>query len=80
MFYNKHPYEDKKAVGEIALNAIKQIGQTFYYQLIQGVQSTYCNIKDNDANVVGIVTVEDILEDLVGEIYDEDDIGGDFDA
>lgn len=33
-------------------------------------------VRDNDGDVVGILTVEDILEELVGEIYDENDIGG----
>ncbi|MBQ1632723.1 MAG: HlyC/CorC family transporter [Clostridia bacterium] len=33
-------------------------------------------VRDNDGKVLGILTVEDILEKLVGEIYDEDDVGG----
>lgn len=33
-------------------------------------------VRDNDGKVLGILTVEDILEELVGEIYDEDDVGG----
>ena len=36
-------------------------------------------VKDNDGKVLGILTVEDILEELVGEIYDEDDVGGELD-
>ena len=34
-------------------------------------------VKGNDGEILGIITVEDILEQLVGEIYDEDDAGGD---
>lgn len=31
-------------------------------------------VVDNTGNVIGLITMEDILEELVGEIWDEDDI------
>jgi len=34
-----------------------------------------CAVADDQGRVIGIITVEDILEELVGEIMDEDDVG-----
>lgn len=33
-------------------------------------------VRNDEGEIAGILTVEDILEELVGEIYDEDDMGG----
>lgn len=43
-----------------------------FYQM-QKTRIPHALVKQNDATIVGFVTIEDVLEELVGEIYDESD-------
>ncbi len=44
------------------------------FKIMQANQQAMSIVKDRDAKVVGLVTMEDILEKLVGKIFDEYDI------
>lgn len=43
-----------------------------FYQM-QNTRIPHALVKQNDGKIVGFVTIEDVLEELVGEIYDESD-------
>jgi CBS domain containing-hemolysin-like protein len=40
-------------------------------------KTTMAIVRDDEGNTVGLVTVEDFLGELVGEIYDEEDVVND---
>ena len=43
---------------------------------LSAAKTPFAIVRGHDGAYVGAVTVEDILEELVGEIYDESDEGG----
>ena len=44
------------------------------FDAMRGTQHYLAVIRDEDGHTLGIATIEDFLEELVGEIWDEDDI------
>lgn len=44
-------------------------------RLMQNTKNHMAIVVDNDSNPLGIITLEDIIEEVIGEVYDEDDDG-----
>jgi CBS domain containing-hemolysin-like protein len=45
---------------------------------LKEARASICAVLDEYGRLDGLVTVEDVVEELVGEIWDEDDLGGDI--
>jgi len=69
--------EREKTVGELARPALFATESQRAYQLLQTMQRQrrgMAIVLDEEGGTAGLVTVEDLLEEIVGEIYDEYDV------
>ena len=74
--FNKHVVSGGKTVESIMKNTVyvaKQMQVSELLRLLQSKKTHMAVISDEYGGTIGIATMEDILEELVGEIWDEYD-------
>ncbi len=74
--FNRYVTSNEKTVGAIIKEPVfvaKQMSISGLLKLMQEKKTHFAVVADEYGGTVGIVTMEDILEELVGEIWDEYD-------
>ena len=74
--FNKHVVANGKSVGSIIKDTVfvaRQMPISELLKLLQSKKTHMAVVSDEYGGTIGIATMEDILEELVGEIWDEYD-------
>ena len=66
---------DNQDIGDLLLKPIFVAGDMLLSALLKQIKtrrSAMVFVRDDNGGIAGLITVEDLLEEIVGEIYDED--------
>lgn len=76
-FLEAHIFENKSDISDMLDTPITALPSTPADELLRLMQSEKIHmaiVKSEDGRTLGVITLEDLLEELVGEIFDESDV------